>query len=254
MTKLYSRSTRSLVAAFALTLLPFSTSLPAAPTGTPETSVTIVALLSAAKRALQDNRLTIPSGDNAVTYAQRVLDLSPGHSAAQQVLREVVARYGVIADLALKRAETLRTAEIAKARSYGERGMRVATRYRLSELALQKVQDRIAVLEADPAGQLGAPSGRPSGRDVLSGVVARYVTDGEAALGAGQVLEARRYLDIAQILARDYRLSSPGLPRLGERVAEAEQQLLHLVQSPPAPTAATVRLREVATPFLPPAF
>lgn len=166
-----------------------------------------------------------------------------------------MARYAVIAGAALDRAETLRANEIAKARIYGERGRRVAARYRLPDLELRRVKKQIAALEGGPKGP--ARSGLPSSPEALTGVVERYVTEGETALGAAQLPEARRYLDIARMLARDYSLSSPGLPALGQRVAEAEQQALRLIQAPRVPTEASVRdlrLREAATPFLPPAF
>ncbi len=74
-------------------------------------STRIAAILVQAERALAEYRLTLPPGNNAVAYAQEVLDLAPGHPEAQGILRAVVARYGLIAGAALERAEALRRQE-----------------------------------------------------------------------------------------------------------------------------------------------
>jgi hypothetical protein len=75
----------------------------------PGPSTRIAAILVQAERALAEDRLTLPPGNNAVAYAQEVLDLAPGHPQAQGILRAVVARYdGLIAGAALERAEALR--------------------------------------------------------------------------------------------------------------------------------------------------
>jgi hypothetical protein len=74
----------------------------------PGPSTRIAAILVQAERALAEDRLTLPPGNNAVAYAQEVLDLAPGHPEAQGILRAVVARYGLIAGAALERAEALR--------------------------------------------------------------------------------------------------------------------------------------------------
>jgi hypothetical protein len=71
----------------------------------PGLSTRIAAILVQAERALAEDRLTLPPGNNAVSYAQEVLDLAPGHPEAQGILRAVVARYGLIAGAALERAE-----------------------------------------------------------------------------------------------------------------------------------------------------
>ncbi|MCA1851897.1 MAG: hypothetical protein LC647_05760, partial [Beggiatoa sp.] len=74
-------------------------------------STRIAAILVQAERALVEDRLTLPPGNNAVAYAQEVLDLAPGHPEAKGILRAVVARYGLIAGAALERAEALRRQE-----------------------------------------------------------------------------------------------------------------------------------------------
>ena len=68
-------------------------------------STRIAAILVQAERALAEDRLTLPPGNNAVAYAQEVLDLAPGDPEAQGILRAVVARYALLAGAALGRAE-----------------------------------------------------------------------------------------------------------------------------------------------------
>ena len=82
----------------------------------PGSSTRIAAILVQAERALAEDRLTLPPGNNAVAYAQEVLDLAPGDPEAQGILRAVVARYGVIAGAALDRAEALRRQEAGRRR------------------------------------------------------------------------------------------------------------------------------------------
>jgi hypothetical protein len=77
----------------------------------PGLSTRIAAILVQAERALAEDRLTLPPGNNAVSYAQEVLDLAPGHPEAQRILRAVVARHGLIAGAAPERAEALRRQE-----------------------------------------------------------------------------------------------------------------------------------------------
>ncbi|MGH8577568.1 MAG: hypothetical protein ACREXJ_11790, partial [Gammaproteobacteria bacterium] len=109
----------------------------------PAPSTRIAAILVQAERALAEDRLTLPSGHNAVSYAQEVLDLAPGHPAAQGILRAVVARYGLIAGAALDRGEALRRQELAKAQAYRSRGEGVAHRFNLSTVPLSAVAERM---------------------------------------------------------------------------------------------------------------
>lgn len=243
--------THTLPVIWSLALLLLSPASRAAEANPGEHSATITRLLWSANQALRENRLTVPSGDNAVMYAQRVLDLSPGHSAAQEILRAVVARYGIIAGMALDRAETLKAQEIAKARTYGERGKRVAQRYRFSDLELRQVKERIAALEADPEKfKLSAP-------ELLLRVAERYRNKSATALVAGHIKEARLNHNIAAALAQDYRLPSPGLTALGQQIAEAEQRAVSAAQTAALRTKAPAKglaSREILAPFLPPAF
>lgn len=224
-----------------------------------ERSARISTLLSSANQALRENRLTVPSGNNAVMYAQRVLDLSPEHPAAQEILRAVVARYGIIADMALDRAETLKAQEIAKARTYGERGKRVAQRYELSDLELRQVKERIVALESGPETAIGRGQGQQiSDPERVNPVIERYLNKSATALGAGNVPDARRNYDIAMTLARDYKVPNHQLIVLGQQLMTAEQRAVRVAaQTLPLPTKAPVKgsaFRERVTPFLPPAF
>ena len=89
-----------------------------------EQDARIAALLKQARQAAAEDRLTIPSGRNAVSYAQQLLDLEPNHPQALQILRNVAARYNTLGAVALDRAEALRARELNKARTYEQRGTR----------------------------------------------------------------------------------------------------------------------------------
>jgi hypothetical protein len=189
----------------------------------------IAAILAQADRALAEDRLTLPSGHNAVSYAQEVLDLAPGHPEAQGILRAVVARYGLIAGAALDRAEALRQQELARAQAYRSRGEGVAHRFNLSTAPLSTVAERMDGVEAPLHGARAVENStitigqrQPLAHRVLARLVDRYLRESEVALGGGRVHDARRYCEVARQIARDHRVSNPGLDRLERRVAAVE--------------------------------
>jgi hypothetical protein len=195
----------------------------------PDPSARIAVILVQAKRALAEDRLTLPSGHNAVSYAQEVLDLSPGHAEAQGILRAVVARYGLIAGAALDRAEALRRQELARARAYRSRGEGVAHRFNLSTAPLSAVAERVAErmegVEARPNGVSAVALQRqPLAHRVHARLVGHYLHESEVALGDGRVHDARRYWEVAGQIARDHQVSNSGLDQLERRVAAAEQE------------------------------
>jgi len=191
----------------------------------PGPSTRIAAILVQAERALAGDRLTLPSGHNAISYAQEVLDLAPGHPAAQGILRAVVARYGLIAGAALDRAEALRRQELAKARAYRSRGEGVAHRFHLSTAPLSTVAERMDGVEARPHGAIAVALPRqPLAHRVLARLVGKYLQESEVALEGGRVHDARRYWEVAGQIARDHRVSNPGLDGLERRVAAAEEE------------------------------
>ncbi len=197
----------------------------------PGPSTRIAVILVQAERALAEDRLTLPSGHNAVSYAQEVLDLAPGHPAAQGILRAVVARYGLIAGAALDRAEALRRQELARARAYRSRGEGVAHRFHLSTAPLSAVAERMDGVEARPGGASAVDNStitigprQPLAHRVLARLVGKYLHESEVALEGGRVPDARRYWEVAGQIARDHRVSNPGLDGLERRVAAAEQE------------------------------
>lgn len=191
----------------------------------PDPSTRIAVILVQAKRALAEDRLTLPSGHNAVSYAQEVLDLSPGHAEAQGILRAVVARYGLIAGAAVDRAEALRRQELARAQAYRSRGEGVAHRFNLSTAPLSAVAERMDGVEARPHGASAmALQRQPLAHRVYARLVGQYLHESEFALEGGLVRDARRYWEVAGQIARDHRVSDPGLDGLERRVAAAEQE------------------------------
>jgi hypothetical protein len=191
----------------------------------PDPSTRVGVILVQAKRALAEDRLTLPSGHNAVSYAQEVLDLSPGHAEAQGILRAVVARYGLIAGAAVDRAEALRRQELAKAQAYRSRGEGVAHRFNLSTAPLSAVAERMEAVEAAPNGVSAmALQRQPLAHRIYARLVGQYLHESEVALEGGRVRDARRYWEVAGQIARDHRVSDPGLDGLERRVAAAEQE------------------------------
>ncbi|MGH8581699.1 MAG: hypothetical protein ACREWG_02715 [Gammaproteobacteria bacterium] len=214
----------------------------------------IPTLLSQARRALAQDRLTLPSGDNAVRYAQQILDLAPGHPDALRVLEEVVQRYGLIADTALDRAEALRAREVARARTYQRRGQDVVQRFNIPDAPLRGLSARIGALDetALNAGVEGAKR-HPAAQRLLDELIAGYAGKSESALQRGDPAEARRYCDIAKDIAARYQVPLTGLAALDQRVLVAEVERDRVASR--SATEGEVRVRIVyPAAFIPPAF
>ena len=244
-------SYRAMFLAFALVFWPGM--VPAAELAEAQRAQAITALLAQAERALAEDRLTVPSGDNAVAYAQEVLDLAPEHLIAQRILRDVVSRYGVIAEAALDRVEAVKQQELAKATTFRARGEQVAERHGLPDERLHRVDKRIAAL--DPGSLQNPIEEPPLARKVVSRLVERYADKAKLALNMGNVSEARRYHDIARDLASDYRISSGALADLGGRIEGAEQARSIAQTDVDQPAGALqASPREFKAVFIPPAF
>lgn len=77
-------------------------------------------LLIQAKNSFNENRLTQPDQDNALSYYRRILDLDPGDSTARQGIADIIDRYKTMA-VAAKNA-----GEFSEARSLMEKARSIA--------------------------------------------------------------------------------------------------------------------------------
>ncbi|MGH8569628.1 MAG: hypothetical protein ACREXU_16885 [Gammaproteobacteria bacterium] len=225
-----STDVRRGILAWVLVLAAYPGLSPGAEQKRPDPATRIAAILAQAERALAEDRLTVPSGHNAVSHAQEVLDLAPGHPEAQGILRAVVARYGLIAGVALDRAEALRQQQLARARAYRSRGEGVAHRFNLSAAPLNAVAERMDGGEARPRGASAVDNStitigqrQPPAHRVFARLVGEYLHGSQVALEGGRIHDARRYWEVAAQIATDHRVSNPGLDGLERRVAAAER-------------------------------
>ena len=83
----------------------------------------IIGLIGNAKRALEENRLMSPAGDNAYDRYVQVLELDPNDQRAVEGLREVASRYVSMADRAVDKGD------LERARSFVERARRADPGY-----------------------------------------------------------------------------------------------------------------------------
>ncbi len=172
--------------------------------------------LAEARTALAEDRLTIPSGNNAVAYAQQVLDLAPGDPEAQKILEWVVARYQALGENTLTRAQSEMQRALGRAETYQHRAEGVAKRFQLPERSLEPLGWRMAAVKEE----LQSPVLHRAVRDMVD----RYVQLGETALAQGVVEEARLDLAEAQEVAAKYGISDPQMQGLARRI-EAEAPL-----------------------------
>lgn len=172
--------------------------------------------LAEARTALAEDRLTIPSGNNAVAYAQQVLDLAPGDPEAQKILEWVIARYQALGENSLTRAESEMQRALGRAETYQHRAEGVAKRFQLPERSLEPLDRHMAAIKEE----LQSPGLRRAMRDIVD----RYLQLSETALVQGAVEEARLDLAEAQEVAAKYGISDPQMQALARRI-EAEAPL-----------------------------
>ena len=182
---------------------------------------TIAALLKQARQALAENRLTLPLGHSAVSYAERVLDLDPDNPQAAQILGDVVKRYNSLGTAAMDRAKTFQAQELEKAQTFQQRGEQVAKQYSVPESAMVPLNERLA---AESASKPALAVEQAALRQQLAEIAAGYVALGEAALSRGYLEEARRYQIAAELLlTKPYQLPpNARLESLAERLERME--------------------------------
>jgi tRNA A-37 threonylcarbamoyl transferase component Bud32 len=83
----------------------------------------IIGLINNARRALEENRLMSPAGDNAFDRYRKVLELDPSDVRAREGLRDIATRYVSLAEGALDRGDR------AAARDFVERARRADDSY-----------------------------------------------------------------------------------------------------------------------------
>lgn len=182
---------------------------------------TIAALLKQARQALTENRLTLPPGHSAVSYAERVLDLDPDNPQAAQILGDVVKRYNSLGTAAVDRAKALQAQELEKAQTFQQRGERIAKQYSVPESAMAPLNERLA---AESASKPALAVEQAALRQQLAEIAAGYVALGEAALSRGYLEGARRYQIAAKLLlTKPYQLPpNARLESLAERLERME--------------------------------
>jgi hypothetical protein len=222
----------------------------------------IETLLGKAEAALKENRLTVPSGNNAVGYAQQVLNLAPNHPEAQRILQAVVARYETLGNASLDRAEAVWKAEIDKAQAYQQRGSTVARNYRIPDNALAKVEERITHARKSRSG---APTEMTAGRTAESKQVAeiieRYLDLSEQASSQNALAEAESHLSVSRDLLARNTLAEIDRDRLSRRVLNVDRELASRKTENAAASSAVSRAAEGARYvrreppfFMPPSF
>jgi hypothetical protein len=221
-------------------------------------------LLKKANEALKADRLVTPKDDNAVAYANEVLQLEANQAQARQVLEAVAGRLVALGESAVK------TGQIPKAKGYQETALDLARRYgldetrsnrllasittaeqQLAEVAKQEAErkaqeQRIAELlhkakEALQADRLIAPkgdnaaayagavlqseAGHAEARQMLEAVVARLTVLGESAVQRREIPKAKGYHQAGAWLVQQYGLAGTGPTKLLQQIAAFERQL-----------------------------
>jgi hypothetical protein len=101
----------------------------------------IAALLKKAKEALMADRLMAPEGDNAVGYAEGILQLQANHPDARWILEVTAARLIALGEFALQQSE------IPKAQGYQHTAAGLVQRYGLNKAGLTGLAEQITATQ-----------------------------------------------------------------------------------------------------------
>jgi len=229
-----------------------------------QTPERVPTLVKQGKSALADGKLTEPVDDNAQSYAEQALDLSPENDEARQLMEEVIAlmvelgeaavaeggipqakdyrdrveslatKYGVSAGPAAALSKRVAAEETRLADMQRERVVR-AQRERRVERLLEKARQELA------AGRLTEPRkdnamsharevlelapGHAEARDILGKVLQGSVAHGEKALWEGDLTRGKALRATARSLVEDYGLSDDRLTLLEQSIGEFEERL-----------------------------
>jgi serine/threonine protein kinase/tetratricopeptide (TPR) repeat protein len=147
----------------------------------------IASLLEEAERALEDDRLMVPAGNNAYEAYQSVLEQNPEHPEARAGIRRVAERYAELARLALDRSD------FDNADQFISRARRLAPD--LAQLPeLTEWRDSLSGTGAATSGRSSEAIQLPS-LDLRGDEPAgRLIDQGESALRANRTLEGYAYL------------------------------------------------------------
>lgn len=224
----------------------------------------VPALVKQGRSALADGKLTVPLDDNAQTYAEQALDLSPQDDEGRQLMEEVIALMVELGEAALLEGS------ITQAKDYRDRVESLATKYGMSAEPAAALSKRVAAEEtrlADlqrervvraqrerrverlleqarqelAAGRLTEPRqgnamsharevlelapGHADARDILGKVLQGSVTRGEKAMREGDLTRAKALRETARSLVEQYGLADDELALLEQTIAQHEQRL-----------------------------
>ncbi len=222
----------------------------------------IGALLGEAEQAIRDDRLTAPSGRNAVDHLRQVLAIAPHDPRARQMLTQILGDHIRLGSEALQRQDLpsakrqhregarlvaefgLPATELAKLKAaideteqrlMTEKERRIAEEKRVARMD-ELAELAKAALRADhlmqPKGdntvgylrelQSLAPADERV-RALLSQLLARYTERIESTLAGGDLPGSRRHHGEAERIATEFDLPMADLARLKTSIVEAEQ-------------------------------
>jgi hypothetical protein len=195
----------------------------------------IAALLKKAKEALMADRLLAPENDNAVMYAEEILQLQANHPEARWVLKATAARLIAFGESALQQRE------ISKAQDYQRTAAELIQRYGLGTAGLTGLAEQITATQQ----QLAEETRKQEARQRLEDETHRKQEEEQAKrLAEQQAREAKiaALLTKAREALAKNQLSTPA----GRNALEYTGQILRL---DPAHPEARQTLSEVVTRY-----
>ena len=200
-------------ALFICSLLLYSWNLSAADS-TDEEGKGISDVLSKAKQALAQDRLTTPPEDNAVNYVEQALAIVPENPEAMKLLEKITDRYDELVATHLKYAEHTQQKSLAQAKTFHKRARDIINQHNISNSALVAMKYKIANYKVANDLEQNEKTSNTGVENLLN----QHIALSESALNDNKNKDAQWHAQQAGTIANRYELSDEKLKLLKDRI------------------------------------
>ena len=173
---------------------------------TGEEGMGIADVLSKAKQALAQDRLTTPPEENAVKFVEQALAIAPENPEAMKLLEQITDRYDELVAARLKHGEHARQESLAQAKTFHTRARDIINHHNISNSALVAMKYKIA--------NYNEKTSKTGVEDLLN----QHIALSESALKDNRVKDAQWHAQQADTIANRYELSDEKLKLLKDRI------------------------------------
>ena len=170
--------------------------------------------LNKAKQALALNRLTTPAKDNAASYAEQALAITPDHPDAIKLLEHVTERYDELVADRLEHGKQIQQKSLAQAKLFQKRAQGIVNQHNISDSALVAMKYKIA--NYDLANEV--IQNKKTSDVKIENLLDQHIALSEFALEGNNIKEAQWHVRQADAMASRYGLFNHKLNSLKNRI------------------------------------